>query len=173
MLKKQLILETALDLFSKYGYNTTSTARIAKTAGVSEGLIFKHFGNKNGLLEAILELGKEKGAKLFQEVQQFSEPKEQLKAILNIPLSIPKGDYAFWKLVYALKWQAEEYDQSMYLQIKAYVVDIFTQLNYDNPELEAEFVLMLFDGIATSILLKGIIQKKKLAQIIFDKYQLD
>ena len=46
MSKKKIILETALELFSRNGYSTTSTAKIAKTAGVSEGLIFKHYENK-------------------------------------------------------------------------------------------------------------------------------
>lgn len=172
MSKKQIILETALGLFSKNGYNATSTAKIAKQSGVSEGLIFKHYENKNGLLEAILELGKEKGEALFREIEKFSEPKDQLRAILSIPFLIPKQDHAFWKLVYALKWQAEEYDQSMYLQIKQVLVAILKKLDYPQPELEAECILMLFDGIASSILLKGVKQKEELINIIFKKYQL-
>ncbi|MBL4710552.1 MAG: helix-turn-helix transcriptional regulator [Flavobacteriales bacterium] len=172
MSKKKIILETALELFSRNGYSTTSTAKIAKTAGVSEGLIFKHYENKNGLLEAILELGKEKGEALFNEIEKFTEPKEQLKAILSIPLNIPNNDHAFWKLVYALKWQADEYDQTMYIQIKQLVINIFKELEYAHPELEAEFILMIIDGIASSILLKGVKQKEEIANIIFEKYQL-
>jgi AcrR family transcriptional regulator len=48
--KKELILQTALRLFSEQGYEATPTNRIAKEAGVSEGLIFRHFENKEGLL---------------------------------------------------------------------------------------------------------------------------
>ena len=38
--KKEKILNAALELFANDGYNVTSTSKIAKTAGVSEGLIF-------------------------------------------------------------------------------------------------------------------------------------
>ena len=55
--KKQHILESALKLFSKEGYEATSTRSIAQEAGVSEGLIFRHFQNKEGLLKYLLERG--------------------------------------------------------------------------------------------------------------------
>ena len=48
--KQENILNTALELFAKDGYDATSTSKIAKCAGVSEGLIFRHYGSKDGLL---------------------------------------------------------------------------------------------------------------------------
>ena len=57
MTKKQDdIIKAALDLFSKDGFQATSTNKIATNAGVSEGLIFRHFKNKEGLILAILKL---------------------------------------------------------------------------------------------------------------------
>ena len=55
--KKEKILQAALELFAKEGFYATSTSKVAKTAGVSEGLIFRHFGNKEGLLHAVLDEG--------------------------------------------------------------------------------------------------------------------
>ncbi|MFT5056181.1 MAG: AcrR family transcriptional regulator, partial [Pseudoalteromonas distincta] len=40
--KQVAILQTALELFSKKGFDAVSTNLIAKEAGVSEGLIFRH-----------------------------------------------------------------------------------------------------------------------------------
>ena len=60
MTDKQLnILKIALQLFANEGFHATSTSRIAKEAGVSEGLIFRHFINKEGLLRAILKQGED------------------------------------------------------------------------------------------------------------------
>ena len=39
--KQEQILKTALQLFAEKGYDGTSTAKVAKAAGVSEGLIFQ------------------------------------------------------------------------------------------------------------------------------------
>lgn len=53
--RREHILETALSLFGKHGFDGTSTKRIAQTAGVTEGLIFHYFPTKEDLLSAVLE----------------------------------------------------------------------------------------------------------------------
>ncbi|WP_413526524.1 TetR/AcrR family transcriptional regulator [Latilactobacillus curvatus] len=51
---KRKILLAAIDLFYKQGFDRTSTVQISKEAGVSEGVIYKHFKSKQGLLDAII-----------------------------------------------------------------------------------------------------------------------
>ncbi|BEP28439.1 TetR/AcrR family transcriptional regulator [Helicovermis profundi] len=48
------IIESALNLFSEYGYSATPTSMIAKKAGISEGTIFKYFPKKKDLLVSSL-----------------------------------------------------------------------------------------------------------------------
>jgi TetR/AcrR family fatty acid metabolism transcriptional regulator len=49
------ILEAARRLFASRGYESTSTVAIARLAGTSESQLMKHFGSKEGLLEAIFD----------------------------------------------------------------------------------------------------------------------
>lgn len=49
--KRQAILDTALTLFVSQGFHGTSTAAIAKHAGVATGTLFHHFPTKEVLLE--------------------------------------------------------------------------------------------------------------------------
>jgi len=51
--KKQAILDTALPLFVDKGFNATSTASIAKTAGVATGTLFHHFPTKNDIMNQL------------------------------------------------------------------------------------------------------------------------
>lgn len=44
--------ETAIDCFSRYGYQGTSIERIAREAGVTKGAIYYHYKDKNDLLSA-------------------------------------------------------------------------------------------------------------------------
>ena len=44
------ILDVALDLFERDGYEATTVARIAADAGVSEMTFFRHFGSKEAVL---------------------------------------------------------------------------------------------------------------------------
>ena len=49
------ILETALRLFARRGFDGTSTRQIAQEAGVAEGLIFHYFPTKEHLLMAMMD----------------------------------------------------------------------------------------------------------------------
>src|ERR1700681_2838963 len=51
------ILQAAKMLFAQSGFENTSTMSIARMAQTSESQIVKHFGSKEGLLEAIFEEG--------------------------------------------------------------------------------------------------------------------
>ncbi|HEX3612703.1 MAG TPA: helix-turn-helix domain-containing protein [Sporichthyaceae bacterium] len=49
---RDLLLNSARQLFAAKGYAGASTRQIAEEAGVREALIFRHFGNKAGLFRA-------------------------------------------------------------------------------------------------------------------------
>lgn len=172
MTDKQLnILMTAMKLFASKGFDGTSTSAIAKEAGVSEGLIFRHFKNKEGLLEAIIAFGMEKASVYFAEIILISDPKKRIIRAITLPFSINENDNPFWKLVYALKWQRGEYPSEPFELFKASLIDAFDQLGYENPELEAMLIEVLLDGVATQILLKNI-DAAPLLETILKKYSL-
>lgn len=52
---KKKVLTTALKLFANNGVHATTTAKIAKQAGVSEGTIYKYFSSKDDLLAKLLQ----------------------------------------------------------------------------------------------------------------------
>ena len=53
---RQLLLDAARDLFAERGFKGTSTRDIAERAGVSEVMIFRHFGSKANLFqESVVE----------------------------------------------------------------------------------------------------------------------
>ena len=170
--RQERILDTALRLFAEQGYTATSTSKVAKEAGVSEGLIFRHFENKEGLLQAILSQGQEKVNTLFQELSTISDPKEIIKRIIELPFNIEDEHKAYWKLIYSLKWQAEVYDDTMSTPIKNVLIPAFEALNYTNPKAEAESILILIDGLAAAVLLRKPGQMGMVKQSILNKYNL-
>lgn len=52
---KKKVLTTALRLFANNGFHATTTAKIAKQAGVSEGTIYKYFSSKDDLLAKLIQ----------------------------------------------------------------------------------------------------------------------
>ncbi|OBJ50558.1 TetR/AcrR family transcriptional regulator [Mycobacterium sp. 1423905.2] len=51
---RRLLLDAARNLFARKDYRATTTREIAETAGVSEYLLFRHFGSKAGLFREAL-----------------------------------------------------------------------------------------------------------------------
>ncbi len=88
-------MEAALELFGKQGFAATSTNAIAKKAGVSEGLLFKHFGNKQGLLEALLKEGEERVVVLTLPITSEEDPLEALRKYIELPFNMPEEAYNF------------------------------------------------------------------------------
>jgi TetR/AcrR family transcriptional regulator len=53
--RRRQLLEAALDLFSRKGFEGTTTKEVASAAGVTEAIIFRHFPNKQALYAAVLD----------------------------------------------------------------------------------------------------------------------
>lgn len=78
---KKQVLKAAINLFSKQGYDGTSTAQIAEASGMSQATIFKYYKSKEDLLLVILKplikhllpvYGKEFAKKLSQQDQNLA-----------------------------------------------------------------------------------------------------
>lgn len=170
--KQEEILAAALKLINEHGYHGTSTQKIAIEAGVSEGLIFKHFKNKAGLLQAIADLGEIKFNQLYQDILEESSPVEVIRNTILIPTQINQEDYPFWKLQYKLKWEIPGFQQNKLAPLKAILVNAFTDLKYEEPELEAELILLYLDGFGSAIL-KGMVKDlKPMTDFLIKKYYI-
>lgn len=76
------LLMAGKTLFSRNGYESTSTAAIAREAGSSESQLIRYFGGKAGLLEAIFNEG---WTALAEDVtRQIAESRHGRDAILRI-----------------------------------------------------------------------------------------
>lgn len=64
--KRARVLDAARRLFTERGYVATTTADVARRAGVSQGIVFHHFGSKEGLLAAVAaDYGRGLGEAMF------------------------------------------------------------------------------------------------------------
>ena len=53
--RRQAVLDTACRVFTRSSYRGATTAEIAKAAGISEPILYRHFGSKRDLYLACLE----------------------------------------------------------------------------------------------------------------------
>jgi AcrR family transcriptional regulator len=69
--RKEAIVEAVQDVFAEKGFDGTTTRELAKAAGVSEALLYKHFPSKESLYAAMLD-GCSKGP-TFAEASRILE----------------------------------------------------------------------------------------------------
>lgn len=172
--KQEKILQAALELFAREGYKMTSTSKVAKLAGVSEGLIFRHFRNKDGLLKAILKEGEDRIKVIFSNIIFEPDPKRLIKKTLEAfsPEKIGKDQMEFWKLQYKIKWELEQYGEHKMEPLHLALVSAFRKLGYNNPELEAIHLQVTLDGLATRYFLMKEFNFIPVLEFLIDKYNL-
>jgi AcrR family transcriptional regulator len=81
---QERLLAAAKRLFSNRGYENTSTAMIAREALTSESQLVKHFGGKEGLLEAIFDDGWNRLAAQFPAIDTIPNNRQKLTTIMEL-----------------------------------------------------------------------------------------
>jgi AcrR family transcriptional regulator len=152
MNKKENILHVALQLFSSQGFDSTSTSLIAKKAEVSEGLIFRHFTNKEGLLNEILMEGFTKIKPFLDLVLAETEPKKIILKTLEFPYKIITEQKEFWKLLINLRQQNDkfrkDFDENNFFEpLNSKIFNAFKKLKFSKPEIETEIFFMTLTGL--------------------------
>lgn len=101
--KKEQILQGALEVFLRRGYEGTSMDRIAAAAGVSKITIYKHFQDKEGLFTALItRVTAEKFQKVFGTLPLEESPAIALRQIatkLLDMLAVDEDYVAFLRLI--------------------------------------------------------------------------
>ena len=100
--KRTNILRAALDLFVTNGIQNTSTAEIARAAGIAAGTLFLYFPTKQALIDELaIELSKDQAARI--------------NALLDPSLSARDTFFAIWSGTVA--WFLENMDAYQYVQL--------------------------------------------------------
>jgi len=87
------ILQSGRELFAEDGYENTTTSAIARKAGTSESQLIKHFGSKEGLLEAIYDEAWRRMALGLRHVQEtHSSPLDRLRALTELMIGALERD---------------------------------------------------------------------------------
>jgi AcrR family transcriptional regulator len=80
-LTHQRLIRAALELFSTRGYHDTTTAQIAKKAGVAEGTIYRHFASKQQLLNELYRAALRWAAKAVEDSAEAGAPRARLARV--------------------------------------------------------------------------------------------
>ncbi len=84
--KKKLIIESALDEFSKNGYHKASTDKIANNSNIAKGSLFHYFGSKKKLYLYLVSYCMDFMGKMVKEEANSIESKDFFERIKQISI---------------------------------------------------------------------------------------
>lgn len=98
--RKDKIVKAASALFSERGFNGATTRELARRAGISEALLFRHFPDKKRLYQAILQSRMEETLpSLLKGLRTESKPADVLYELASRMLAHNTEDPSFLRLL--------------------------------------------------------------------------
>lgn len=152
--KRVLILQAALEFFADEGFHSTSISKIAKSAGISKGLMYNYFKSKEALLKEIVISGLSDLTGTFDPNHDGILTTEELEYFISQTFETLKSNTKYWKLYFAIILQPsvlkmfEEDFLNTIIPIMKMLEEYFRKKGYENPELESKLFGAILDGLA-------------------------
>ncbi len=81
--RRRQLLDVAADLFAKRGYRGTTTAELAREAGITEPILYRHFENKLDLFVTLIDkVGDDVIKDWHSKLDGVREPARRLESLL-------------------------------------------------------------------------------------------
>ena len=161
---KEKILETALKLFAKDGYEAVSVSDIADELCITKGALYKHYKNKRDIFDSILARMEQNDANQATEHDMpetsLSESEDKYKnASIDDTVEFAKSMFRYWtqndfasqfrKMLTLEQFRSEEmknlYQQYLGSGPLNYMTDLFSSAGLSHPwEKAAEFYAPMF-----------------------------
>ena len=173
--RRSQILQLAINLFSQRGFNGTTTKEIAKAAGVSEAMVFRHFATKNELYDAILDYKAHEGGQTLPWegdliISQAIENNDDYAFFYNIALNAMNKHQTkpdFMRLLFhsALEEHelADRFMDEFIAKIYEFMSTYITKRQQDGAirEVEPKIIVRAFMGMMIHHSLNNILWDKK------------
>jgi AcrR family transcriptional regulator len=153
------IVEHALRLFARHGYERTSVKMIAKAAGVSQGLLYNYFESKDALLRALFEESMADVRQSFALAEAEPDPRLRVERLIRASFAIIREKMLFWRLSYGVRMQAavlEGLGEGVHrwtADIRATLERYLRDAGAQEPQTDAAVLFALIDGVSQHFVL--------------------
>lgn len=128
--KRQLIMETAVGLFARYGFTKTSLEDIASAAQIAKGTVYYYFPGKEELFTSVIEQKMDEYYRMLKEHLDAVEGFEQkLREVLHVPVKfiyehMPVLIEAMRTLPFSYRDRLQEFREINRIRIKDMILEI-------------------------------------------------
>lgn len=151
---RQRILKAAMKLFAARGYAGTPVRAIARSAGISVGLMYNYFPTKADVLGALFEESMQDVQASFASADAARTPSQRIERLVRSSFEILDANRDFWRLSYGVRMQPAVVS-GLGKRLQAWMETIQTTLarylreaGSKQPELDAALLFALIDGVS-------------------------
>ncbi len=175
--KIALIKETALGLFAEKGFSSTPISAIAKKAGVSKGLIYNYFTNKEDLIGKIMLEGIDEFMSVYYPKDEEPISEDMFKYFIDQTFDVLKQNLDFWKLYFLVMMQPEVMKlvenklMEYFLPLLSALSDYFESKGFENPMAHARLLGAILDGVSLNYIIDPVsFPIDEVKKLIIDKF---
>src|SRR5690242_2010997 len=131
--RKRQLLGRAKQLFVTLGYQHTTTEKIAKAAGVSEPVLYRHFESKKALfLEVLREVREATLTRWHAETAELTDPLAKLHAIADMYLGTTREHAVEFRIMHRTLMETDDDEvlaflRSFYLDSEALLAQVIAE----------------------------------------------
>jgi AcrR family transcriptional regulator len=173
---RQRILQAAFSLFARKGFEGTSIRDVANEAGISTGLLYNYFTDKESMADAILKKSYAAIAQHF-ETNPDAAPALRLKQMVNQFIGMVEKDAEHLRMLAQMGLSTDRFDSSRRRTFVQYEKNIerlhqcLKDLRIPQAKNEALVLAATLDGIIwQSLLMPGKINVKAIRKQVIAKY---
>ena len=97
--RKNQIVRATVDCISRYGYHNFSMQDVAKTAGVSKGIIHYYFLNKDDLMMSVLgKVVSDIGNVMHSDMSALDDPIKKLEIFIEVCFDIVRSTREYYQV---------------------------------------------------------------------------
>lgn len=172
----QKIMDAALMLIARQGYETTSIAQIAKEAGTSKGLLYNYFTSKQDLVEQLIRHAMGQYDQVM-EAEITTDAASKLENIFRHFFKELRDRPDYWRLLTELMLKIDQFKfvrDFVVEKMDAYIMllqQLLEQRGFEDPGAEAKLIAALFDGISVqAVVIREAYPLDDLERILIQKY---
>lgn len=159
--RKDQIVRATVDCITKHGYHNFSMQDVARTAGVSKGIIHYYFLNKDDLMMSVLDkVAGDIERVIAADMESITDPKKKLEIFITVCFDVVRSTKEYYQVNMDFWTQINQKKEVRQVISRHYskfrdscsrvIQEGITQGSFRkvDPHLFASFVIALIDGVS-------------------------
>jgi AcrR family transcriptional regulator len=164
---REQVVQSARQVFARYGYKKTALDDIAREARKGKSTIYYYFKSKDEIFKAVIDAEAEiRKQAIEQEISQIADPRLKLKTYIYVRMLTLKMVVNYYEaikndlldnLYFVNSFRDDHFDEEVKQVIKMLLEGVeIGDFTIENPELTAKTIVTLLHGFEVPLILKNL-----------------